>query len=723
MEGSKKLSLWRKRKAVFTVIAVLKRLKRSRLPADTKGNLAVSSSYSEHHHLETYQLLWLTDDENVVVVAQSAQSQQQSFNLKQRLRHIIHEVKLFNYSQECEEYIQTLSSSLENKDEQKIVLLLTEKFSCTTLIERLHNLRQISAFYIYNCLNVVSGRGQTKNEWFDQYQKVKGVFAKSEENQLVNQLKVDQCLREKIDLDSIGITVYNRSSQCDGTELEQRNAMFMYLQLFHEIILRVRSSNPQQLKNDLVNFLKERYNDNEEQLAIINEFEVNYEPKKAIWCYTRESCLYRILNKALRSLDFTVLLPFRFFIVDLHKQLTFEHEQQQQQQQNLRLLYRGQSIKIEELTLLRENIDKLIGFNSFLSTTTNRRTAKFYAEASTMIAEDLYRILFEFEIDSSNQQKKKFFKPFANITHLSHFHDVEDEVLISLGSIFQIKHVEFDDRHSMWLAKLKFCSDDDYALKEVLDYEKQRLPKTSTTLFSLLRMLINMGEYQKAKAICKQLFNESLENNDDIQEENCYFYFGEITRLEGGYDGSYDVSLENYLKCLEMEKKEQDQAAKTSKKNNDEWVAMLCSSIAEVYFRKKQYDLSLDYLKQALTLLPEQHRCRARIYLVMADVYMEKSEYNLSLTLQSKALEIQRENAPKEHSDIGRTYNNMGFVHENKENYELALKYYQESLRIKRKTLPSDHVYIKNTENNVRRVRELMGHNNQSPSLPGEDKK
>jgi hypothetical protein len=50
----------------------------------------------------------------------------------------------------------------------------------------------------------------------------------------------------------------------------------------------------------LVYVLKTYYDCKETDLKVLEEFERDYQPNKAIWWYTRETILYRLLNKGLR---------------------------------------------------------------------------------------------------------------------------------------------------------------------------------------------------------------------------------------------------------------------------------------------------------------------------------------------------------------------------------------------------------------------------------------
>ncbi len=57
------------------------------------------------------------------------------------------------------------------------------------------------------------------------------------------------------------------------------------------------------------------------ELRILHEFEHTYSFEKPIWWYTRESFLYKILNKVLHTENIDLLFLFRFFIHDIEKQL------------------------------------------------------------------------------------------------------------------------------------------------------------------------------------------------------------------------------------------------------------------------------------------------------------------------------------------------------------------------------------------------------------------
>lgn len=195
--------------------------------------------------------------------------------------------------------------------------------------------------------------------------------------------------------------------------LESRTAASMWFQLFIEVLLRMHHK--ASTRQELIDVCKKDYYNNSTELTIIKEFEKTYKTEKAIWWYTRECCLYRILNRALRIQDFDTLFALRFFLTDLSRQLKYEHERY------LRLLptrdgirvYRGQAISSDELKLIQTNIGNFISMNSFLSASRQRQTALNFLSLVESNAE-IDRILFEIDIDPREETK-----PFSDVDHLS----------------------------------------------------------------------------------------------------------------------------------------------------------------------------------------------------------------------------------------------------------------------------------------------------------------
>ncbi|CAF1383235.1 unnamed protein product [Didymodactylos carnosus] len=209
---------------------------------------------------------------------------------------------------------------------------------------------------------------------------VKGLFTQKQD--LVTQIQSDRERRKKGD-EPVLFTVQGQST----TEL---NGQFVHSQIFIDVLLRIK---PNQVdKDEFIARCNKTFKENDSELAIVKEFNKKYSPDRALWWYTRESFVYRMLNKALRVQNTDVLFLFRFFIVDLQQQLS-NHRCSSPVR-----LYRGQMMSKDEVQILRNSIGQFISINSFLSTSVDRFVALRFLKDDS---DDLEQVLFEIDADPS----------------------------------------------------------------------------------------------------------------------------------------------------------------------------------------------------------------------------------------------------------------------------------------------------------------------------------
>ncbi|CAF3939960.1 unnamed protein product [Rotaria sp. Silwood1] len=137
-------------------------------------------------------------------------------------------------------------------------------------------------------------------------------------------------------------------------------------------------------KKNLLDISRQQYIGNNEELSKIADFEANYTADKAIWWYTRNSFLYRLLNRALRTENFDVIYKFRSFIADLHQQLKRMHPAYvdrifSSEDTQIFYVYRGQRLFSKDFEKLKQNINGFVSMNTFLSTTTQSSVALIYS--------------------------------------------------------------------------------------------------------------------------------------------------------------------------------------------------------------------------------------------------------------------------------------------------------------------------------------------------------
>ena len=202
------------------------------------------------------------------------------------------------------------------------------------------------------------------------------------------------------------------------------NGHFVHSLLLIDVLIRMKSIETD--KQQLIKLCKNHYEKNNQQLALVREFEHEYSADQALWWYTRESFLYKMLNKALRVQNIDLLFLFRFVIGDIYRQL-----EQNQCQSSVRV-YRGQVMSNDELNLIRQSINEFISINSFFSTSLDRAKALRFLQSSD-VSTDLHRVLFDIDADPRVVRSK----PFADISPFSEFGN-EQEILFMIGSVFRL---------------------------------------------------------------------------------------------------------------------------------------------------------------------------------------------------------------------------------------------------------------------------------------------
>ncbi|CAF1460302.1 unnamed protein product, partial [Rotaria sordida] len=159
--------------------------------------------------------------------------------------------------------------------------------------------------------------------------------------------------------------------------------------------------------------------------------------KVAIKWYTRDTFLFRLVNKVLREENIDDMYKIRLILSDIHIQLVELHGDYLETLLDLSLypycltVYRGQLMSARELDQLKWNIGCFISMNSFLSTSTARDLPLIFSGQGQQRPQ-LESILFEITIETSTCETA-----FADIQYVSWIPG-EEEILITIGAIFRI---------------------------------------------------------------------------------------------------------------------------------------------------------------------------------------------------------------------------------------------------------------------------------------------
>ena len=149
-------------------------------------------------------------------------------------------------------------------------------------------------------------------------------------------------------------------------------------------------------KQDLIVLARQSY---PEQSSVIDEFERDYTPAKAIWWLTRKCFLYSIINNAYRTMDLSQLIKIGFFLRDVNRQI--ERADHGTDTPRKSRVYCGQGLNKTELDLLQAHPSDLFSAKHLLWTTTTDPThALFDARMARNHSHD-YGIVFRVQFNGS----------------------------------------------------------------------------------------------------------------------------------------------------------------------------------------------------------------------------------------------------------------------------------------------------------------------------------
>lgn len=652
----------------------------------------ITSNLSKYENMEDVTVIWLDSRLNVSL---------DCFDTQIRLRRMIDHLFTFNSNDAFLEYFNS-----EIQPEQ--IFLIVSGKDGEFVVPQIHSSPRISSIYIF-CNNI-----SKHEQWTKDFTKMRGIF--NSKDDLLKKLAAD-IMMFLTNLLPIKILAKNDVIQKSLYDLTHEGARSMWFQLLIEALVQMEHSD--NAKRDLLEICRQQYKNDIPAQKKIDKFERIYKPEEAVWWYTADSFLYRLLNKALRTENIDIIYKFRLFLTDLDHQIRELHKEQLASLKPKETFYRGQKIPTAELINLQKNIDNFIAINAFTSVSKSIAVPMLFAGDG----EDrptLESVIFQIEIDTS-------ISPCANIEALSSFPD-EEEMLMTIGSVFRIVNVE--PFYNRWIVDLALNKSDNQQMEELTNYLKIELLNKSP-LLDLARILFEISDYNRAEQYCIIADKElSLDNND---RTHLYQLLGEIYQSgKGDYkrakemyekalsysDIDSQLAAQNLLGLLENEMGNYDAALKTL-----ETAEALCckhdlsdhniiSKLVNIYTNKgivyrHQSDIakSLQSYNQALDLnlqiRPVLHPSLATLYNNIGYLNCVKWDYDVSLEAYEKALNIQLQALPKIHKDLATVYNNIGIIYMATSKFTEALENYEKSLNMFKELLEADHPTIATLHHNI----------------------
>lgn len=469
--------------------------------------------------------------------------------LTEQLRVINDYVKIFTSRDQCVNFIKTINN-------EKVFLIISG-LKASQILPHISDFHQVDSIFIY-CM-----KEKTYDHLLNEYSKILSVYTNLDE--------LYKSIQENIDLvdDQLQTLSYFDQNQKLTGHLSKELTRFIWFQFFNHAAVHL--SRTGHGNKELIEMCRHYYHGNVKELELINQFEHEYQPNKAIYWYSKKSFISKLLNKALKIEDIDLLYKFRQYIADLSENLQHEHRRLLLSNENTFIVYRGGKLGIEEFNTLKENQGKLMSTNGYLSATHHRSLAHSFALKPTK-HNDVLSVLFEIECNTKEIGNGVIFADTNQFTK----HPNENEVLFDLNVCFKIESME--QHGTVELIRLKASNAGEIIIKDYIELT-QRETEEKSILILFGKLMCDLGEYDKAQKYFEKLLNDP--NDEDLAWIE--FNLGRVLCLKGLLRESREYSDRAYKRMMNH------QPARIRDS------AYVRDNIGLILEHQRKYDEALDY--------------------------------------------------------------------------------------------------------------------------------
>lgn len=351
---------------------------------------------------------------------------------------------------------------------------------------------------------------------------------------------------------------------------------------------------------------------------------------------------------------------------------------------------------------MKLNQGGLISFNNFLSTSSSKEVSLCFAEKA-LKNRDKMTVLFEINIDPSIS-----LVPYAFLDKLSYFQGNEKEVLFSMHTVFrigEIKALDNAEESRFWHVYLSSTNGDDQQLHQLTEHMRKDLGLFLTAkllinmdpIWRLGRLLMRMGEYNRALIIYEMMLESAVREKNTVFEQGIYYQMSEIYRV---YKKDWHHTRVYLRKAYNIGNYNGDAVIGEAKGE----ITNLFSAIKDLLVSEKTDDEVHPIMAELLDKLNIVHRNHWMKPLGPIDYQIIIDRFNYIGWVRKKqdrlleacanheeALKILREHLPLTHPLWAVTYNYIASLHSSMNDDLGALDYLQKALDIQENALqPND---------------------------------
>lgn len=419
--------------------------------------------------------LWLLDDPSVNVDEELS-----------KLRKIISTIQLFTAENDLIDYLKTI----QFEKAFVIVPKLDVQFDSLRSLPQLERIYQLNSGF-----RLVENHDKSKvsTEMFENI------------DSLCKQLEEDVRL---CGLDLIPITTTPAHSDDKSVDYQQQQATFLMSQLMKEIFYRLKFEN--NAKAEFIEFCRSQYAGNKEQIREIEDFETNYRPQKAIVWLTKQSFIWRILQRMQRTMEIDILYKMGFFLKHGHTQLNIAQENNVDERNNSVIVYRGKTMFKQKFNkLIRYNKNGLLCFANFFVANLDQTLSMEFVRRRLAFLSEAVGIIFEIHVDQSLQNSRSPFAPLHKL--IPDESKDQSNFFFAMNTVFRIENVDqFIDElmNIIWTVKLTLIGDEDPQLLELVAPLRSSEVHANPLAF-IGKLFMEMGEYSRAEQFFLGMLNDS----------------------------------------------------------------------------------------------------------------------------------------------------------------------------------------------------------------------
>lgn len=408
-----------------------------------------------------------------------------------------------------------------NEIKNEKVFLIISGSSIDSILNEIHDYKQIDSIFSF-CFYLNKYKKYLNNE---KYYKIIGIYS--------NYQLLIKSIQENIRYLNKQIQASNLFDQDEKSMKNLNEYLFEFRSfiLFKQILLKTEYNNEMAKQQMIDIYTNYYYRNNRKELLNIQLFQKTYKSQDAIYWYTKQTFVYRLLNKALRTEDYQTILLLRFFILDLSKNLKEKYEELKIKDNSKSFIsYRGFKLSPPEIHNLKHNIGKTIITNGFLSTSRSKNVALTFANKTTKRL-NVETVILQIHVDIS-----KLTVILADVAQFSDFPE-EQEILFDLGASFKIDSIDYDHIQNIWMVKLTALSEES-SLKDIQTFITDNYSTTDMNIL-LGELFFTMEKYSISKKYFQDLLN-LYKNNHQENLGKIYHYIGQIYEIENDYYKAFD---------------------------------------------------------------------------------------------------------------------------------------------------------------------------------------